>query len=211
MPDDELDDTAAGGASDDLDSAGGAGSDTGADDSTDLAAEAERLKAEARKWEALAKKHRARAEGAISADELAALRDKARQYDDLAAASRTEHERALDEARTTAAAEAEVRVRDRFTARLVRSEFAAATTGRLDRDGLDELLDGINLARFVGEDGDVDSERVRAFVDRVVPEPKVGEQRKPADLGQGKRPAPPKERPGSLGAAVVGHYQTTRQ
>ncbi len=46
------------------------------------------------------------------------------------------------------------------------------------------MIDGINLAKFVGEDGTPDRDAVAAFVDRIAPE---REPASPPDLGQGAR------------------------
>ena len=64
----------------------------------------------------------------------------------------------------------------------VADAFRVAAAGRgLD---VDEVIDGINLAKFVGEDGTPDRDAVAAFVDRIAPE---REPASPPDLGQGAR------------------------
>lgn len=185
----------------------GPGTDT-EDDATDWKAEADRHKVDVEKWKALARKHESRAKNAGNADEIKALKEKAAQYDALAAASKTEHERAIDEAREAAAKEATDKTRASFQERLVRAEFKAALAGRVSDDARDELLDGLNLAKFLDDDGEPDADRVREYVARLAPAaPTEKPDRKPADLGQGRRPPAPKERPASLGAAISAHYK----
>src|SRR5204863_5185923 len=77
--------------------------------------------------------------------------------------------------------------------KVVAAEFKAAAAGRLDNAGIATLLEGLNLAAFVDENGDVDTVRVQSFVDGIAPAAETA----PADpfplldLGQGSRtPAP---------------------
>ena len=71
----------------------------------------------------------------------------------------------------------------------VADAFRVAAAGRgLD---VDEVIDGINLAKFVGEDGTPDRDAVAAFVDRIAPERETG----PA----GSRSGRPRWRPAGTG------------
>lgn len=137
------------------------------------------LTAEVEKWKALSKKNEDRAKAnAEAAKEL----DKFRQQ------SMTETEKAVEqaraEARTAALAEAGGKV--------ARAEIRAAAAGRLDAAALEVLVDGLNLAKFLDDDGEVDTAKVAAFVDGIAP--KVEEEERPAgfpDLGQGARSTTP--------------------
>lgn len=108
-------------------------------------------KAEARKWEQRAKENKA------AATEM----DKQRR------ASMTEAQRAVAEAeargRTTAVSE--------FGKRLVRTEFDAAAARRNPDVDTAGVLEFVDLARFVGEDGEPDVKAIKAAVDRLVPAP----------------------------------------
>lgn len=130
----------------------------------DPAAEVERLRTElqkARKWEDRAKAN------AGAAKELEELR---KQHE-------SEQDRAVREARETARSE----VLAELGSARVADAFRVAAAGRgLD---VDEVLDGINLAKFLSEDGNPDRDAVQAFVDRIAP----AQETAPPDLGQGAR------------------------
>ena len=72
-----------------------------------------------------------------------------------------------------AIAEAEKRGREEahrvFGERLVRSEFATAAARRNPDFKTNEVLDDLNLARFVGEDGEPDIKAIEKAVERLVP------------------------------------------
>ena len=106
-------------------------------------------KAEARKWEQRAKDNRA------AATEL----EKQRK------ASMTEAEKAVAEAeqrgRTTAVQE--------FGKRLARTEFDAAAGRRNAEFDTASIFDWLDLAKFVGDDGEPDSKAITAAVERLVP------------------------------------------
>lgn len=136
------------------------------------------LTAEVEKWKALSKKNEDRAK---------ANADAAKELDKFRQQSMTETEKAVEqaraEARTAALAEAGGKV--------ARAEIRAAAAGRLDAAALDVLIDGLNLAKFLDEDGEVDTEKVAAFVDGIAPKE---DEEKPAgfpDLGQGARSTTP--------------------
>jgi two-component sensor histidine kinase len=118
-------------------------------DEKDWKAEYERLQAESRKWESRAK----------------ANSTAAKELERLKAASMSEQEKAVAEAeqrgRATALAES--------GQRLVRAEFRAAAAGRLDNKQFDALLDDLNLAKFVREDGEPDTKAITAAVERLAP------------------------------------------
>lgn len=137
----------------------------------DWEAEATRLREElskARKWEERAKENSAAAKAA----------EKAR----LDAMS--EQERAIEEAKQSAKSEAALS----YGKRLATSEIrAAAATAGSDLTGVFDYLD---LARFVGEDGEPDEKAIKAFVDglpkKETPTPSFdGGPRTPAPAQQG--------------------------
>jgi hypothetical protein len=107
-------------------------------------------KAEARKWETRAKEN------------SAAAKDQERQR----LAAMTEAERAVAEAeargRTSALTD--------FGQRLARSDFVAAAARRNPAWDASAVLDDLNLARYVGEDGEPDSKAIEKAVERLVPE-----------------------------------------
>lgn len=83
-----------------------------------------------------------------------------------------------------AVAEAEARGRTaastEFGQRLARSEFATEAARRNPGFDAAGILDDLNLARYVGDDGEPDSKAIKAAVARLVP---VGEQAPDFDGG----------------------------
>lgn len=108
--------------------------------------------AEARKWEKRSK------ENAQAKAELAELRKQQRS-------AMTEAERAVAEAeergRTAAVTE--------FGKRLARTEFDAAAGRRNPDFDTASALEYVDLARFVGDDGEPDTKAIKAAVERLVP------------------------------------------
>jgi hypothetical protein len=107
-------------------------------------------KAEARKWEARAKEN----SGAAKAAEKARLD------------AMSESERAVAEAeargRTAAATD--------YGKRLARTEFDAIAGRRNPDFDTAAALEFVDLARFLGDDGEPDSKAIKAAVERLVPE-----------------------------------------
>lgn len=126
---------------------------------------------EVAKWKAMARKHEDRAKAnAAAAKELEALK----------ASAMTDQEKAVAEA----AAKARAEVLAEVGGSLVESAFKVAATGRpVD---IDTMLDGLDRAKFLTDDGKPDVERIAAWIDKVAPAPTPA---KAKDLGQGARPA----------------------
>lgn len=102
----------------------------------------------------------------IVAERLARERAKYADYGELkkrAAAAMTEQERAVADAATRGRAEALAGVGQRLAA----AEFRAAAAGRIDN--IDELLEDLNLGKFVTADGEPDLKAIRARVDKWAP------------------------------------------
>lgn len=102
--------------------------------------------AEARKWEKRAKENAARAK---------ALEPKAAEYDKLAEASKTELERAQEAARLASDSLATYRER------VASAELRAALTGIVPDPA--SVIEDLNLSRFIGEDGEVNTDAVAAL------------------------------------------------
>lgn len=133
-------------------------------------------KAEARKWEQRAKENKA----------AAAEVEKARK------AAMTESERAV--------AEAEERGRraaiTTYGERLAKTEFIAEAAKRNPGFDAAAVLDDLNLARYIGEDGEPDSKAIAAAVGRLIPE------------GGNATPAPPSFDGGTRQTASSGPSMT---
>lgn len=114
-------------------------------------------KAEAEKWQALSRKNEERAKANASA---------AKDLDKLRTESLSEVERAVQEAKVAGRTEAA----SEFGTRLVRSEYMAAAAKRNPSFNTAEVLDDLNLTRFVTDDGEPDLKAIEASVSRLVPE-----------------------------------------
>lgn len=136
----------------------------------------EALQAELDKWKSQARKHEDRAKANAAA---------AKELEQVRAESMTEQERAVAEASAKARAETLAEVGGRLAA----SEVRVAAAGRLDDEQLAVILDSVDLTKFLMEDGQVDTDRVRAFVDGITPKPT--DNAFPPDLGQGARGGTP--------------------
>lgn len=165
--DDDQDDDA-----DDSDTGDGDDKDGKGDDKPDAAAEVE-------KWKALAKKHEGRAKSnAEAAKELARLKRE----------GMSDIEKKVDEA--VAAARAEERVK--AGVRVARSAFLAAAKGRLADPK--EVVEDINLKKYVDEDGEVDDEAIAKLVDKLSPK---GSDTDDEDDDQDERDTRRRRRPSS--------------
>lgn len=93
----------------------------------------------------------------------------------------SEQEQAIEKARAEARAEALAEAGSKVAA----AEFKAAAAGRLSESQLSTLLEGLDAKAFVADDGSVDADRIKSFMDGIAP---AGEQREAtSDLGQGAR------------------------
>lgn len=126
-------------------------------------------KAEAEKWKGLSRKHEQTAKtNANAAKELETVRQQ----------SMSETEKAVAKAKEDGKAEA----RAELSVGRAEDAIRFAIGERLPAEELDGLLDDLNIKRFVKEDGTVDREKVKSYVDRVAPS-----KRRTTDLGQGAR------------------------
>jgi hypothetical protein len=142
--------------------------DTG-DDGGDDDGGAKDWKAEARKWEARARADAKKAERA------------AQDADRLRKASMTDAERSV----ATAREEGERAGLAKASEALVTAHLEAALA-HLDDGQREALVEGVNAARFLGDDGLPDKTAIRTWADRVAPKPTGGGQQFP-NLGQGRR------------------------
>lgn len=131
---------------------------------TDTADTAEELA----KWKALARKHEDRAK----ANEAAK-----KELEKLQAATMSEQEKAIAEAKAAARAEAMAE----FGTTLVDAEFKAASAGR-DLD-LSTLLENLDRKKFLDADGKPDATRIGEFVSKLAP----AKRSTATDTGQGAR------------------------
>lgn len=132
-------------------------------------------------WRDKSRKHEARANERRDYDEL---RAKAEALDALAEASKTENEKAVAAARKEAGDEARVEERAKAAVKLVDAEMRAAVAGKLTPEQLAPILEPIDRTKFLTPEGEVDNEKVLAFVASIAPAaPAAG---KFPNLGQGR-------------------------
>lgn len=129
--------------------------------------------AEATKWKELARKHEDRAKANAAA---------AKELDELRKQTMNDQEKAVAEAVATARSKAITEL----GGEIVAAEVRAAAAGRgID---VDALIDGVNVAKFIDENGRPDRDEIKAWVDRVAPaasEDTGTRTANPLDLGQG--------------------------
>lgn len=163
-------------------------------------------------WMHRSRKHEQRAAAMSDYDQLKAVKD---QYDQLLTQTQTEQERAIAEARrqgeTTAMARANVMLVEAY----VRS--AAAARG-VEDEAVTDLLETLDLSKFVGSNGQVDTAKVYRQVNRMAPAgaaPQAGVPAAPASqvppaapYGQQQQPAPagwvPGQPPGQAPTTTTG-------
>jgi hypothetical protein len=141
-------------------------------------------KAQTQKWQGRAQNSYALLNdlGAKTPEEIAAIKQKVDQHDALQRELMSENERAIVEATDTAKAE----VRGELIPELVRAKFEAAAAGRIDDERLTQILEPLDLTKFLTSDGKVDTEKVKTYVNGVAPA-KGNERKGPSTNGQGNR------------------------
>ncbi len=132
-------------------------------------------RAQARKWEDRAK---ARAD-------YDAVKAKAEQYDQLAAATMTDQQRQIADAAAKARTDAIVEQ----GGKLVEGWVRAAAAGRLDEQRVSALLSGLDRRAFVNATtGEVDTDKVYAYVNSVAPAQQPAPQYPVAAAAPGQQP-----------------------
>lgn len=149
------------------------------------------LNAELEKWKTLSKKNEERAKANAAA---------AKELEQLRLQSMSDQEKAVEQARTEARAEALATV----GGRLVDASIRVAAAGRLPDETVAVLLQGLDRSKFLGEDGEPDEKSIATFMDGIAPkqqqEQESDEPQGFPDLGQGPRHG----RTGSPGMALNG-------
>lgn len=144
-------------------------------------------------WKHQARKHEAVAKSRADYDEV---KKQAAEAEKLRKERETDTEKQIREAGEKAAAEE----RARNAPRLVRAEFKAAAGGRIDSERLGELLEDLDLSKFLTDKGEVDEAKVAKRVEAWAPKSDGEKKKKVPDLGQGRRQGGTSEK-GAAGAA----------
>jgi len=163
----------------------------------------EQMTAEQREayWKHYARRNedRVKAFGKLTPEELTTLREKASQVDALTAASRSDMEKAVDEARQTTQREADAK----YLPLLAETAFRVAIGDRRPQNEVDDFIADLNLSRFLTDDGQVDTAKVLSRVEQFAPA--TGNRRSPAGptvFGLGA-PTPQRPAPGEQGRAMA--------
>ncbi|MFE5309709.1 hypothetical protein [Isoptericola sp. NPDC056605] len=127
-------------------------------------------------WRHKARKHEGRAGKYADYDAIK------KERDELKAATQTDAEKAIDQAKADAKAEGKAEAQREHLPRLVTSEFKVAAAGRIPSEKLATILAPLDLTKFLTADGgEVDTDKVQQYVDGLAP---AGG--KWPDMGQGR-------------------------
>lgn len=118
-------------------------------------------------WKHNSRKHEDRVKGLdnLTPEQLKELREKAQKHDALEHELKSDKDKAVDDAKTSTRAEADAE----YQPKLVRAEFKAAAAGRLTVERLTTILEPLDLSKFLTSGGDVDTDKVKTYVDGIAP------------------------------------------
>lgn len=135
-------------------------------------------------WKHQARRHEERAKtfDGLTPEAFAELRTKAERHDALEHEMLSDKEKAVLEAQKAATAETLKSV----TPKLVAAEFKAAASGRIEAERLKEILEPLDLSKFLTAKGDVDEAKVASYVEGIAPAA-PGPRRGPSSVGLGNR------------------------
>jgi len=136
-------------------------------------------------WKFQSRKHEGRANERKDYDDL---KKKADEYDELLKSTRTEQEKAVEDAKKEGADAARSEEQARIAPKLVAAEFRAVVAGRMTAEQLTAVLEPLDSTKFLSDTGEVDTQKVATFVASIVPADD-GKGGKPGfpNLGQGRR------------------------
>jgi hypothetical protein len=158
-------------------------------------------------WRHQAKRHESRANAAGDYEDVKAERDR------LKAEKQTPDEKAAEEARTQAAAEARADERAKLAPRLVTAKFeSVGARGNIPSNQLESLVAGIHAPNFLTADGEVDTDKVTEFLEPFMKDDGDNEDpkdKKWPDMGQGRR-SDKKAKGVSAGAALYADRHTKK-
>lgn len=126
-----------------------------------------------------------------------AIKAKAAKLDELEGANASELEKAVKQAQDETRAAVAREYGEKLAAGILRAELSQ----RMKPADAEALIGDLNLAKYIGDDGDVDHDALKAVIDRVAP-------KGPPDLGQGARGG--QSKPKSLDEAISKHYTAAR-
>lgn len=135
-------------------------------------------------WKHQARKHedRSKAFDGLTPEAVADLRSKAERHDALERELMSDKDKAVLEAQESAKAETLKAV----TPKLVAAEFKAAAAGRIEADRLKEIIEPLDLSKFLTSKGEVDEAKVASYVNGIAPVAPA-QRRGPSSVGLGNR------------------------
>lgn len=159
-------------------------SDSGFDfpDKTPIANMTPEQKAEYWRHKARIHEDRSKAFGDLTPEAVAELRTKADRHDALERELLSDKDKAVLEAQEAAKAETLKAV----TPKLVAAEFKAAAAGRIEADRLKEIIEPLDLSKFLTSKGEVDEVKVASYVNGIAPA-SPPKPRGPSSVGLGNR------------------------
>lgn len=110
-------------------------------------------------WKDKAQKHESRNKSRGDYDQIKAERDR------LKAATQTDADKAVDEAKKAGAAEAT----EKMAGLLVAAEFKAALAGKRKAEEIATLVGGLDTKKFLTDSGEVDTDKVTQFAAGLAP------------------------------------------
>lgn len=117
-------------------------------------------------WQHQSRRHEDRVKAiGLTPEQVKDLRDKAARHDALEREMMSDKDKAVAEATDRAKADAYATV----IPKLVAAEFKAAAAGRIEAERLTTIIEPLDLAKFLTDSGDVDTEKVSRFVDGIAP------------------------------------------
>lgn len=135
-------------------------------------------------WKHKARKHESRAKSAEDYDQIKA------ELDQLKAERMTESEKAVEEAKKEARKEAASEFGPKMAGVALR--MALASRG-IEAEEIDSKLSYVDFAKFLDNNGEVDSVKVQGYLDDIAPQQRQGQW---LDMGQGRRDDTGGKRPG---------------
>ena len=121
-------------------------------------------------WKFNARKHedRVRSYGDLSPDQVKQLQTRNQELENE---KLTADQRALKEATDKAAADARAAAEAELRPKLLASQLRALASGVLGGEQLDEWLDSVDAAKFVGDNGEIDAEKVKTKLAKTFGQP----------------------------------------
>ena len=118
-------------------------------------------------WKFHSRKHETLAKSREDYDALKAAADKWAAHEKASKpADQVKAEEDAEEIRKAA----EKAVAAKYATKLVTAEFKAAVAGRMKKEDLDDLLEDMDLTKYLNDDGDVDTDRVNKKAAIIAPE-----------------------------------------